>query len=377
MKVDLPVPLSEGAALPIELNSELLDTPAVLIDLDIAEANIARMADYARDSGVVLRPHVKTHKSPVMARRQLERGAVGVCVAKVSEAEVMVAVGIDDLTIAYPILGVAKLGRLAPLLPRARITLVADSPEALVGYEALASSLATEIDVLVEVDTGMHRIGVNPDHVIELVRLVRSKRHLSFAGILTHAGHAHDVADLDGVRRVAREEARILGLLREELESAGIEVRVVTAGSTLTAPFLTSADGITEIRPGTYIYNDLRTVACWSATREQIAASVVVSVVSAEGERVTVDAGNKTLTLTHEEAYGFGQVIDRPEILVTRLSEEHGVLTSPSYRPIVGERLRILPIHVCVWMDLQAEVYGVRSGQIVERIALSAMRHSL
>lgn len=377
MRVELPVPLSEEAALPVEWDASLLDTPAVLVDLDIAEANIARMAAYARDSGVALRPHVKTHKSPEMARRQIAAGAVGVCVAKVSEAEVMVAAGIENLTIAYPILGAAKLARLAPLLGRAQITLVTDSPEVLAGYEALASSLATQIDVLVEIDTGMHRIGVNPVRVIDQVRMVRSQSHLTFAGILTHAGHAHDVEDIDGVARVAREEGRILGSLREELESVGIEVRVVTAGSTLTAPFLSATDGITEIRPGTYIYNDLRTVACWSATRDQIAASAVVSVVSVDGERVTVDAGNKTLTLTREDAYGFGQVLDRPEMLVTRLSEEHGVLTSPTYRPIVGERLRILPIHVCVWMDLQAEIYGVRSGRIVERIALPAMRHSL
>ena len=377
MKLDIPVPLDENATFPLDLDSDLLDTPAVVVDLDVIEANIARMADYARLSGVALRPHIKTHKSPQMARRQLENGASGVCVAKVSEAEVMVEAGITDVTVAYPILGVAKLVRLAPLLTRARFILVADSPETLAGYETMASALGTAIDVLVEVDTGMHRIGVNPERVVELARLVRDHRHLVFAGILTHAGHAHNAADAEGIKYVAREEARILGALREDLEAAGFEVRVVTAGSTLTAPFLTSADGITEIRPGTYIYNDLRTVACWSATRDQIAASAVVSVVSADHERVTVDAGNKTLTLTREEAYGFGQVADRPEILVTRLSEEHGVLTSPSYRPVVGERLRILPIHVCVWMDLQAEVYGVRGGKIVERIFLPAMRHSL
>lgn len=377
MRVDLPVPLAPDTALPIDLESEELDTPAVLIDLDVAEANIARMADAARAAGVALRPHVKTHKSPAMARRQLEHGAVGVCVAKVSEAEVMVAEGIEDITVAYPIIGRAKLHRLAPLLGRARVTLVVDSPDALAGYAQMAETLGTAIDVLVEVDTGMHRVGARPDHVIDLARRVRATPGISFAGILTHAGHAHDAVDASGVERVAREEARILGSLREELESAGLEVAVVTAGSTLTTPFLTAADGVTEVRPGTYVYNDLRTVACWSATPEQIAASVLTTVVSAEGERVTVDAGNKTLTLTRETAYGFGQVVGRPEMLVTRLSEEHGVLTSPTYRPRVGERLRIWPIHVCVWMDLQAEVYGVRGTQLVERIALPAMRHSL
>jgi len=377
MKIDLPVALAEEADLPVGLDSDALDTPALLVDLDIAEANIARMADYARSAGVALRPHVKTHKSPVMARRQIDQGAAGVCVAKVSEAEVMVEAGIEDVTIAYPLLGAAKLRRLAPLLHQARITLVADSSDVLTGYESLGASLNMNIDVLVEVDTGMHRVGVRPEGVIALAKEVQSRPHLHFGGILTHAGHAHDVANAQGVQLVARQEAHILGTLREELEAAGVEVGVVTAGSTLTAPFLRADDGVTEIRPGTYIYNDLRTVACWSATPEQIAVSALVSVVSVDDERVTVDAGNKTLTLTREEAYGFGQVLGRPDILVTRLSEEHGVLTSPTYRPFVGERVRILPIHVCVWMDLQAEVYGVRDGQIVERVRLPAMRHSL
>jgi D-serine deaminase-like pyridoxal phosphate-dependent protein len=377
MIVDLPVPLAEGADLPVALDSEFLDTPAVLIDLDVVEANIKRMAQYAEREGVDLRPHVKTHKSPLMARRQLEHGAVGICVAKVSEAEVMVAAGLNDVTIAYPIIGTAKLARLARLVGKASLTLVADSEMVLEGYESLAMASGSTLDVLVEVDTGMHRIGVNPDLVIRLAGAVRSMPHLSFAGLLTHAGHAHDASDAAGIERVAREEARILGTLREELEAANFEVPVVSAGSTLTAPFLSSRDGITEIRPGTYIYNDLRTVACWSATLDQIAATALVTVVSTDGDRVTVDAGNKTLTLTHEVEYGFGHVLGRPEMVVTRLSEEHGVLTSPTYRPKVGEHLRILPIHVCVWMDLQAEAYGIRAGQIVERIPIPAMRHSL
>jgi D-serine deaminase-like pyridoxal phosphate-dependent protein len=377
MIVGLPTSLAEEVVLPIPVDSEQLDTPAILVDLDIVDANIGRMAELATARGLALRPHAKTHKSPRFAKQQIETGAVGICVAKVSEAQVMVEQGITDITIAYPVVGTAKFSRLASFVNSARLTLVADSASVVEGYASLARHTGTKLPVLVEVDTGMHRVGINPSSAISLAKAVRSAPSLSFEGLLTHAGHAHNATDAEGVKSVAREEARILGSLREELEAAGLEVPVVTAGSTLTSWHLAASDGVTEIRPGTYIYNDLRTVACWSATIEQIAARALVTVVSVDRERVTVDAGNKTLTLTHEDAFGFGHVMGRPEMMLTRLSEEHGVMASPSYQASVGERLQVLPIHVCVWMDLQPEVYGVRGGRVVERIALPAMRHSL
>lgn len=375
MNVDLPAPLASDAPLPVSIDDGRLDTPAILVDLDIVEDNLARMAEYAAVNGVDLRPHAKTHKSPAMARRQLAGGAVGICVSKPSEAEVFVGAGIEDVTIAYPIVGEAKLRRLGDLVTSARLTLVADSAAVLDGYAALARDLRRDLEVLVEVDTGMHRVGASPGAVLEVVRHAAKQPGLSFRGILTHAGHAHDVSGAEGIARVAREEAAILGSLREEIEAAGFEVTTVSAGSTLTAPYLSASDGITEIRPGTYIYNDLRTVACWSASVDQIAASVLATVVSAEGERITIDAGNKTLTLTKEQGVDFGHVLGDPSTVVRRLSEEHGVLYGPHRE--VGERLRVLPIHVCVWMDLQPEIYGVRGDQVIERVEVMAMRHSL
>jgi D-serine deaminase-like pyridoxal phosphate-dependent protein len=155
-------------------------------------------------------------------------------------------------------------------------------------------------------------------------------------------------------------------------------VRVVSAGSSLTARYLSAADGITEIRPGTYIYNDLRTLACWSCTYDEIAATMLATVVSADGSRLTVDAGNKTLTATTDPSYGNGHLRGWPESSFTRLSEEHGVLAGPGAAgPRVADRVQILPIHVCVWSDLQPEVYGVRGGEVVERIRVDALRHSL
>ena len=163
-----------------------------------------------------------------------------------------------------------------------------------------------------------------------------------------------------------------MGDVRADLEQAGHEVRVVSAGSSLTARYLTAADGITEIRPGTYIYNDLRTLGCWSCPAEQIAVTMLATVVSTGdgGARVTMDAGSKTLTTTMDPVYGYGHLAGRPDATVTRLSEEHGVLSVAGPPPAVGDVVRILPVHVCVWSDLQPEVYGTRNGEIVDQVRI-------
>jgi D-serine deaminase-like pyridoxal phosphate-dependent protein len=383
-RVSLPSALHPAAVLPLPLEDPQLDTPAMLVDLDIAEANIASMAAFARRAGLRLRPHFKTHKSIAMARRQTDAGAVGLCVATVSEAEVFAraaAAGdaIADLTLAYPVVGARKLARLAEVCRAVPVTLVADSAAVVDGYGELARMTGRTLAVLVEVDTGMHRVGAVPRAVPELARQVSKSARLEFAGILTHAGHAHDAVGQLGIERVARQEAAVMGDVRADLEQAGYEIPVVSAGSSLTARYLTAADGITEIRPGTYIYNDLRTLACWSCTADEIAVSMLATVVSIGdgGARVTVDAGSKTLTTTTDSVYGHGHLTGRPDARVTRLSEEHGVLTVNGTAPAVGELVRILPVHVCVWSDLQPEVYGTRNGEIVERIRVDAFRHSL
>jgi D-serine deaminase-like pyridoxal phosphate-dependent protein len=355
----------------------------MLIDLDVVDANIAKMAAFARRAGLRLRPHAKTHKSLAMARRQLAAGAAGLCVATVSEAAALAAAvqagqGEADLTLAYPIVGERKLSRLAEVCRNVRVTLVADSTGVIDGYEDLARRLGQTLPVLVEVDTGMGRAGAPPRAVPGFAGHIAASAGLRFAGILTHAGHAHNATSQRGIEQVARQEAAIMGDIRADLERAGHEVPVVSAGSSLTARYLSAADGITEIRPGTYIYNDLRTLACWSCAPEEIAATMLATVVSVGQSRATVDAGSKTLTTTTDPAAGGGHLAGRPDAVLARTSEEHGVLEvggRPAFGP--GDRVRILPVHVCVWTDLQPEVYGVRGDQVVERIRVDAFRHSL
>jgi D-serine deaminase-like pyridoxal phosphate-dependent protein len=374
----LPIALDPVAALPVPVGDQRLDTPAMLVDLDVADANIAKMAQFARRAGLALRPHVKTHKSVAMGRRQLAAGAAGLCAATVTEAAVLAGAGITDLTLAYPVVGERKLERLADVCSSADVTLVADSAEVADGYDRIGRRIGRTISILIEVDTGMRRVGAAPAAVPDLAGQIGRCRGLEFAGILTHAGHAHDAAGQLGLEQVARHEAAVMGQVRADLERAGHEVSVVSAGSSLTARYLSAADGITEIRPGTYIYNDLRTLACWSCTYDEIAATMLATVVSADGARLTVDAGSKTLTASADPAYGTGHLRGWPDSTFTRLSEEHGVLNvpgEPGFR--VGDRVQILPIHICVWSDLQPEVYGVRGGEVVERIRVDALRHSL
>ena len=375
----LPTPLAADVALPIAPSDQRLDTPAILVDLDVVDANIERMAAYARRTGLALRPHIKTHKSVAMARRQMAAGAVGICCATATEAEVMIAGGIRDVLLAYPLVGARKLARIAPLLADGQLTLVTDSKAVTAEYRQFAQNIGRPVPVMVEVDSGMHRVGADPRQVLEIVKDVTRGNELNFRGILTHAGHSHDAKDQLGIEAVARQEAAIMGAAREELEGAGFEVPITSAGSTITAPYLKAADGITEIRPGTYIYNDLRTMGTYACTPDALAATVLATVVSLEGDRVTIDAGSKTLTMSRDGGYGFGHLRDQPASRFTRLSEEHGVLNLPDAAShlAVGDRVEIMPIHVCVWMDLQPEIYGTRNGQVVERITVEAMRHSL
>ena len=375
---EIPVPLESDVHFPVDLEDPALDTPATLVDLDKVEDNLTRMAEYARVNGLSLRPHIKSHKSLYMAQKQIDHGASGLCVATASEAEVMSHLNVD-LMLAYPIVGSAKFTRVLPLLQRGKLSLVVDAGQTLDTYIDFAQTFNLIIPVYVEVDTGMNRSGALPNETIQLAKRILSNDKLKFMGIMTHAGHAHNPSHVTGQAEVARAEAAIMGELRSEIERLGASDFVVSAGSSLTSLYLKGADGVTEIRPGTYIYNDLRTMERWACSRDQIAAFMLTTISSARGNRITVDAGSKTLTTSQIPTFKYGQFVDDESAIVNRLSEEHGVVDLPEgHRNYsIGDRVRVLPIHICVWMDLQREVYGVRNNQIVERISNEAMRHSL
>ncbi len=355
-----------------------LDTPAVVVDLDVMERNLARMALYCRERGLSLRPHAKTHKIPELAQRQIESGAIGITVAKLGEAEVMVEAGVRDVLIAYPIAHPSKAHRLARLAERARIAVALDSEEALRTVADEVRGKGKKLGVLVEIDVGLRRCGVaNEQEALTLARRISEPEGLEFRGLMFYPGHlmveAKDRTDL-----LAQVNPRLDRIL-ETFGAAGIPLAVVSGGSTPTAFQSHLFHGVTEIRPGTYIFNDRNTLELGDVLLTDCALSVIVSVVStAVRGRAIVDGGSKTYSsdrLLTGERCGFGLIKEDPEAIFETMSEEHGHLdishSTRGYR--VGDRLTILPNHVCATINMHDEIYGIR-GQEVETVWRVAAR---
>jgi D-serine deaminase-like pyridoxal phosphate-dependent protein len=343
-------------------------TPAAVVDLDRMDANLDRMAAYAAGHGLRLRPHTKTHKSPELAAAQMQRGAMGVTVATLHEAEVMGAVATDVL-LAHPPVGRAKLERLVRLPEHLDVTVALDSEAALAGLDEACRAAGRTIGVVVEVDLGMHRVGVaGPAEAIQLARSARDRRSVAYRGVLFYPGHVREpVADQGAPLERLQAD---LGRLLDALADADLEPATVTGGSTPTAFASHTVAGLTEIRPGTYIFND-RTTAVIDACRwDDCAYTVLATVVStAVPGQAVVDAGSKALSreeLRAPAATGFGALLDRPDVTVKGMSEEHGLLdlAHTDWRPRVGDRVRIVPNHVCVSVNLQPRVWGVRDTAI-------------
>jgi D-serine deaminase-like pyridoxal phosphate-dependent protein len=353
-----------------------LDTPAVLVDLERLDANIGRMAAIAREAGVALRPHAKSHKLPQVGARQLEAGSVGLTVAKLGEAEVFVDHGVTDLLVAYPLWGDAKWRRLCELSTRARITVAADSHEVVDGLSAVAAAHGHEMPVLVEIDCGFERCGVaGPQAALALARRIVEAPGLSFAGIMSFAGQSYAAGTDAEIDAIARHDADALGDAASVIRGAGIDVGVVSAGGTPTARRMAAMRGITEIRPGAYALSDRDQVALGWGTLDDCALSVLTTVVSRPtATRAVIDAGSKTLSSDGAFQDGcWGVVVGRPELRVVRLTEEHGILElSGSDHLPIGTQLRIIPNHCCGTINMHDEVIALRDGEVAEAWSVAA-----
>ncbi len=334
-------------------------TPIAVVDGAVLDANLRRMADFVATHRVGLRPHGKTHKSAAVAKRQLELGAIGITAATLVEGRMFVDAGVDDLLIAHPPVG-AKVRGLAELAARTRRLAVA------LDDVTLASALPESIDVLWEVDTGLHRVGTPPgaptvDAVQSLVRAIGAKR---FRGLITHGGHVYRAENQGQRASAAAQEAEGLLETADAVRKAGIEVREISIGSTPTMG-MHSLDGITEIRPGTYVYGDANQVALGVHGLEDCALAVVATVVSTPAaDRAVVDAGSKALSadLRVPGLSGFGIVLDHPHLTVARLSEEHAVLTADGATGLrVGDVVVVVPSHVCTVVNLHRELAVINS----------------
>lgn len=356
-----------------------VDTPALLVDLDRLEGNIASMADHAAQSGLGLRPHFKTHKSASIARRQLDAGAVGITVAKLDEAEALVEAGVDaPILLAFQVVAAPKLDRAIGLAARARLSLAVDSLDGARRIATAASDAGISIDVWIEVDSGLQRCGVLPADAPQLARALGELDGLRLGGMFTHAGQSYAARDAAAVEAIAIDEADAVVDAAVATRALGIEVPAVSAGSTPTARFLVGGGGLTEIRPGTYVFYDALQVALGSAAADQCALSVATTVISRPAShRAVIDAGSKTFGLdrgahSSDLLSDYGQVID-VEARLVRLSEEHGILEIPADSQLkIGDRIRIVPNHVCSVSNLGRRFYGVRAGMIEEIITIDA-----
>lgn len=356
-----------------------LETPAALVDLDRVAANLDRMAAYAAAHHLALRPHIKTHKTPELALEQLRRGAVGVTCATPLEAEVMSDVA-GDILVAYPPVDELRVSRLLALPAELRLTVALDSVEALRALSRAAAAAGRSVGVLVELDLGMHRVGVgHPVDAVELARAAADAPGVEYRGILFYPGHIRERVEAQdaSIRRLSDDLGRYL----EALGAVDLMPDVVSGGSTPAGWSSHRVEGLTEMRPGTYIFNDRTTAAVGACAWDDCAYSVLATVVStAVPGQAVVDAGAKSIAreeIRGVEAPGLGALLDRPGVVVKTVSEEHGVLdlAGTDWRPRVGDRVRVVPNHVCVSVNLQDTLWGVRGDDVITTFDVAARGH--
>ncbi len=340
-------------------------TPALVIDMDRVERNIARIQKICDEASVANRPHIKTHKSPLLAQLQIKAGAKGITCQKLGEAEVMAQAGIDDILISYNLIGDEKMARLGALLAGTQVTVAADNPVVIAGLPAAAAVAGRDLPVVIECDTGRKRAGVEtPAEVIALASQIRNTPGLSFAGLLmypTEAGWA--------------DAQRFYDDALAGLRQLGLDPQIVSTGGSPNLKNVGKLKGATEHRPGTYIYNDRMQVAAGVATWDDCALHVYSTVVSrAAPDRGILDAGSKTLTADTGSLDGYGLILEHPEARIARFAEEHGFLdlTKSNTRPAVGDVVRIVPNHVCVVVNMSDEVVMVRGDEIVGILPVAA-----
>lgn len=354
---------------------DMMTTPAALVDLDRVDANLKRVATYTRQHGLRWRPHTKTHKTPELTALQLAAGAQGVTVATVREAEVMAAV-CDDVLLGYPPVGEDRLVRLMRLPPQVRLTVALDSAEALELLSREARRASRTVGVLVELDLGMRRVGVqSPEDAVTLTRAVTSSSGLEYRGITFYAGHLRmPQAELGDAMR---EQSARLATYVDTLADAGLRPETVSGGSTPTLWRSHEVTGLTEIRPGINIFNDRNSATVGACAWDECAYSVLATVVSTTvpGQAV-IDAGSKALAKEEgfTDAGGYGALLDRPDVLVRGLSEEHGLLdlSRTDWRPRVGERVRVVPNHACASVNLHDRLHLLRQGAWAGTHAITA-----
>ncbi len=354
------------------MNKNELDTPFVLIDLDKVEQNLSEMQEIANLAGVSLRPHAKTHKLPILAHKQLAAGARGITAAKLGEAEVMAGAGISDILIAYPIVGAQKIDRLIQLAKQIKITVAIDSLQVACAIsEAASKEPSVVVGIVIELDCGFKRVGLPPGQpVLDLAKKISRLPCLELRGVITFAGHSYDAADEEELKRISWQEGNLAVQTAELLRHNGMPVDMVSVGSTPSSRYSSQVTGVTEIRPGTYIFGDIMQVGKRTHLLQNCALTVKVTVISRPSpDRAVIDAGTKVFTMDGADSpigTGRGYVISRPGIKVSWFTEEHGMLKLPAEDQdlAIGDTLEIIPVHACAVINMVDEVAAMRGDHV-------------
>lgn len=349
-----------------------LDTPTLLLDLEILKQNIAETASFAKEKNIQLRPHIKTHKSVKIAQMQIESGAIGITTAKISEAEVMAAAGIKNILIAYPISSQLKIERLVQLLHQdVELKVAVDNLEQIKYLQKGLEDTPFQIEVWIKVNSGLNRCGVEPGRdIASLAQNILFLSKLKLGGIFTHAGQSYAATSLKEIKEIGKREATAILESVKECERLGVPIPVKSVGSTPTYKIAGSVEGITEIRPGNAVFFDAIQVGLGTTTVESCALTLLASVVGIYQDRIVLDTGSKSLCLDkgahgNNTVNGFGHIIGHPEITIERLSEEHGV-GSFSQKPklALNDKVQIIPNHACTVVN-QFDQYVVHQNGIV------------
>ena len=346
---------------------DALDTPAMVIDLPLMETNIEKLMGLFRGRNVSVRPHLKTVKSPELAQILLKAGAIGGCVAKVSEAEIMAHAGIEDLLITSEIVGAPKLERLVALVrEHPGIKVVVDSPTGVQALNKVMRDAGLHVNVLLDVNVGQNRCGVLPDEAISLARLIGEMSNIHLIGVQGYEGHLQHIHDAHEREERCRASMRLLTTTAAQFRAMRFAIDIVTTGGTGTSVICADCEGITEVQPGSFIFmdTDYRNALGQVYANALTILSTVIS--RPTPERVVVDAGLKSLSIDS----GMAEPMGLPGVTYRPGGDEHGILTwhedthVPSDRLDVGERIAFIPSHIDTTINLHDTYYACRNGKI-------------
>lgn len=361
-----------GAAGFLGAQLEALDTPALVADLDRVEANLVAMAAAIGRHGVALRPHVKTHKTPALAHRQVAAGATGITVAKLDEAGLFADHGFDDILVAYQVVGPTKVARLIELSRRVTVRSCVSDLEAARALSAAATDAGVDVELSLDVDAGLERTGCRPDEAADLGAAIAALPGLRLSGVFAYAGYPLADPDEEVRRRWAEQEAGVAVSVASALRRTGVPISAVSVSGTSCAPYAAAVPGVTEVRPGTYVFGDANCARLGVQPFDRCALTVIATVVGRPTPtRAVLDAGTKVLAADQAigpGATGYGVIPALPGATISRAWEEHAVVDLPlgNVSLAVGDRVAIVPNHVCVVVNLAERWFGARGGVVTE-----------